>query len=230
MDVVSKKHLLKARLFIERNLNDHLDGDIISEQAFRSYYRFHHKFKESTGESLWQYVKRLRLEKACFLLRYTSIPISEIAFLTGFETTAALSKAFSSRIGRSPIKYRNEFLAMSQKYQAPDYNWNDVKTTRQPDQKIYTFRSEGLRRFPEGYFKWQTLVGSIPENNVPLIGRSPDQVGITDTEKLRWDTSIPQSIMTEHLKSELPEQPLLFEDTLPGGRFLKVPFRGFGRP
>lgn len=224
MDPSGKESILRARLFIERNLHSELSGERIAEQAFRSYYRFHHQFKDATGESLWQYVKRLRLEKASFLLKYTAIPVGELAFQAGFESTAAFSKAFTSWFGVSPVKFRNKSRTIEPAFRG--YQWNDVRKVRLSDEKIYTFRSEGIRHFPEGYFKWKQLCGAAP--NLQLIGKSPDHPGITGAEKIRWDTSVPKNALTG--PPQPPHHFQLFEETLLGGSFLKVPFEGFGRP
>ncbi len=230
MDPAGRKNILRARLFIEQNLHSRLSGDSISQQAFRSYYRFHHQFSEFTGESVWQYVKRLRLEKASFLLRYTTMQVAEIAFETGFESTASFSKAFSARTGRSPVRFRNDALARMPAAKTGEYQWNDTKRIWRPDEKICTFRSEGAGHFPAGYFKWQQLSASARGKTPQLIGKSPDQPGITGTERMRWDTSVPKDAVPGQLLEKLVQQENMFEETLPGGAFLKVPFVGFGRP
>ncbi|HEY0895629.1 MAG TPA: AraC family transcriptional regulator [Sphingobacteriaceae bacterium] len=230
MDPASRKNILRARLFIEQNLQSRLSGDSISQQAFRSYYRFHHQFKAFTGESVWQYVKRLRLERSSFLLKYTTMPVAEIAFNIGFESTAAFSKAFSARNGQSPVKFRNDVLTRMAPIKTGGYKWNDTKRIWRPDEKICTFRSEGAGHFPAGYFKWQQLAAPVRGNTVPLIGKSPDQPGITGTEKFRWDTSVPKDAVPRQLQDQLVQKENMFEETLSGGAFLKVPFVGFGRP
>ncbi|PRY00366.1 AraC family transcriptional regulator [Pontibacter ummariensis] len=230
MHASTQQHIFQSRLYIERNLGEVLNGEIIAERAFLSYFHFQHQFKASTGESVWQYVKRLRMEKAAFLLLFTSSPVSDVAFGAGFETAAAFSKAFRAWHGQSPQQYRQQHLQHHSASQGLSYNWNAVKQVRLPAQKVVSFRAEGIQQFPQGYFKWQQLAGSLAEQNVALIGRSPDQPGITPYSKLRWDTAVPEACLPQGLKQELTQEQLLFEDSLPGGHYLVVPFTGFGRP
>lgn len=220
--------IASAQRFIERNLGENLNGHFIAEQVFSSYYHFQHRFKDFTGEPVWQYIKRLRLEKACFLLIYTSLPVSEIAFLIGFETNAAFSKAFRARKNLSPQKFRDKFQSRQYTNNFPQLDWNAIRQIRYPSQKIFSFRSEGIQLFPQGYFKWLQFMEGDKKNEITLIGRSPDQPGITSSSKLRWDTAIPARHLPEHIC--LQSKDLFFEDYLSAGNYLILPFIGFGTP
>jgi AraC-like DNA-binding protein len=230
MRLAIQQHIFKSRLYIERNLSEHLDGECIAEQAFLSYFHFQHQFKAYTGESVWQYVKRLRLEKAAFLLLFTSLPVTDIAYQTGFKTTSALSKAFRSWYGLSPQKYRQQHEKLTLNSSTLHFDWNDVKEIRKPDKKVISFRSEGIKQFPQGYFEWMRIAGPLCENKITLIGRSPDQPHITPFSKLQWDTAIPVESLPEAVKQNLLQNQLFFEDILPGGNYLVLPFTGFGSP
>ena len=228
MESLSNQSIFSAKLFIERNLGESLSGQIIAEQVFSSYHHFQHKFKDFTGESLWQYVKRLRLEKACFLLIYTSLPISEIAIIVGFETTATFSKAFSAFKILSPQNFRNKFQTLENRINAPHLDWNSIREVRQPAKKILSFRAEGIQHFPEGYFKWLDSFEGGERNVINLIGRSPDQPGITSSANLRWDTAIPDYLLPDHmLVNSLGS---FFDDYIPAGNYLILPYTGFGTP
>ena len=220
--------IASAQRFIERNLGEDLNGRTIAEEVFSSYYHFQHKFKDFTGEPVWQYIKRLRLEKACFLLIYTDLPVSEIAILIGFETTAAFSKAFSRRKNLSPQKYRIKFQSRRFTNNILQLDWNAIRQIRYPSQKILSFRSEGIQQFPQGYFKWLQFKEGDKKNEITLIGRSPDQPGITSSTKLRWDTAIAANHLPENIWIE--NKDLFFEDYLSAGNYLVLPFTGFGTP
>jgi AraC family transcriptional regulator len=53
--------------YIERNLNQDFSLDQIAAVAGFSKYHFHRIFYTFTGESLFQFIQRLRLEKAATL-------------------------------------------------------------------------------------------------------------------------------------------------------------------
>lgn len=67
-------------------------------------------FKKETGETLWNYHYRLRMEKAARLLTATSLPIGEISAGSGFDSQYYFCNAFKKHTGMSPTKYRKESL------------------------------------------------------------------------------------------------------------------------
>lgn len=66
-------------------------------------------FRELTGISFNQYVKRLRLEAAEALLRAESAQIGEIAEAVGFHNLSYFTRAFERQYGCSPSAYRGKF-------------------------------------------------------------------------------------------------------------------------
>jgi len=68
--------------------------------------RFAEKFAELVGEPPLRYLKRLRLNAAALRLRSTNDKLSAIAVDTGYESAAALTKAFKRILGKSPGDYR----------------------------------------------------------------------------------------------------------------------------
>lgn len=73
----------------------------ISESHLRA------RFRASCGVSLGRHLRRLRLEKACGLLRLTPHRVSEVAELCGFNSIYLFSRAFRSEYGISPMAYRH---------------------------------------------------------------------------------------------------------------------------
>ena len=67
---------------------------------------FTRRFRESTGESVHQFVASIQLEHAQALLRDRRIPIKEIAFRLGFASHANFSDAFRRLSGQSPSAFR----------------------------------------------------------------------------------------------------------------------------
>ena len=64
------------------------------------------RFRASCGVSLGRHLRRLRLERACGLLRLTPNRVSEIAEQCGFNSIYSFSRAFRAAYQLSPMAYR----------------------------------------------------------------------------------------------------------------------------
>jgi AraC-like DNA-binding protein len=64
------------------------------------------RFKDVTGDPPMQYLARWRLQKAASLLRTGDLDIADVASRTGYESSAAFSKAFKRTMGLAPGAYR----------------------------------------------------------------------------------------------------------------------------
>lgn len=63
-------------------------------------------FREQVGESVMQYVTRVRMEKARALLQHTDFSVQQVAEQVGYSDLSAFSRRFSSRFGLSPARLR----------------------------------------------------------------------------------------------------------------------------
>lgn len=73
-----------------------------------SKYHFCNAFKEFTGQTFKEYHNRIRIDKAIELLHSTEIPITEIAFLCGFNDSNYFSRKFHQITGKTPLAVREE--------------------------------------------------------------------------------------------------------------------------
>ena len=72
-------------------------------------------FKEKMGRSPMDYMKTIRMFRACSSLLNSDQPISEIAEASGYENVASFSKAFRASYGIGPRDYRREQRCNQQK-------------------------------------------------------------------------------------------------------------------
>lgn len=63
-------------------------------------------FKNETGESFVSYLNRLRIERACVLLKTSSVKISEIVRQVGYNDSQYFYRVFKKYVGQTPIEYR----------------------------------------------------------------------------------------------------------------------------
>lgn len=83
---------------------------------FSPYY-LAHVFKEMSGYSPIQYLLRRRIGEAQTLLISTSLPVSRIAEMVGYETQSYFNWQFTKHVGISPKKFRDNYVV--QTYAAP---------------------------------------------------------------------------------------------------------------
>nr|NQU90250.1 AraC family transcriptional regulator [Bacteroidota bacterium] len=94
--------------FIENNLGEDLNLAILADVACFSRFHFHRLFFALTGETLNNFIKRTRLERAgSLLMDKRKDSITEIAFQCGYSNTAVFSRAFREYFGMSATAFRN---------------------------------------------------------------------------------------------------------------------------
>ena len=109
--------LFNACLYIQDNLEADLSLLFLAQTVGLSRFRFHRVFKAWRGETLHDFVTRMRMERAAFELRYP-IPhssrrsIKSIAFASGYKSLSSFSHAFSAYSHLSPREYRNQALRL----------------------------------------------------------------------------------------------------------------------
>ncbi len=101
-----KKKINEVLIYIQSHLDSTLTLDVLSSVANVSKFHFHRIFNAATGEGVLQYIKRIRLENAAFQLQYTTDPITDIAYDSGYHSVSAFSKSFMKHFNISPRAYR----------------------------------------------------------------------------------------------------------------------------
>lgn len=71
-----------------------------------SVYRFIHLFRQLTGLSPCAYQTRIRIDRACDLLVSTTLSISEVAVMVGYNNPLYFSRLFHKLTGHSPTAYK----------------------------------------------------------------------------------------------------------------------------
>lgn len=66
--------------------------------------------KDSTGKSFTTIIKEIKLEKACKLLKESSLSISTICELIGYSNPEHFSRLFKNEFNISPGKYRSNYI------------------------------------------------------------------------------------------------------------------------
>ena len=80
----------------------------ISRELGLSRVQVYRKVKQLLGYSVSDYLKEVRLKKACHMLRTTQQSVSEIAYAVGFSSPAYFSTVFKNHFNSSPTQFKEE--------------------------------------------------------------------------------------------------------------------------
>ncbi|WP_028612474.1 AraC family transcriptional regulator [Paenibacillus harenae] len=96
--------------YINNNIGTELSLRILSSVANFSPYHFHRIFKAIMGENLYDFIQRIRIERAANLLLYQpDMTVTEIALNCGFSSSSIFARAFRAHFGKSATSYRESF-------------------------------------------------------------------------------------------------------------------------
>ena len=93
--------------YVRENLNGDLRLETVAQVASFSPYHFHRTFKSIVGETLNDFVRRTRAQKAAsFLIHNPSMTITEIAVSCGYSSPSAFAREFRNHFGVSASQFR----------------------------------------------------------------------------------------------------------------------------
>lgn len=101
-----QKYMEDALQYIKDNYHRDLNLAVVSNFISLNYSYFSHIFKEYTGMSFVNYLKRVRIEEAKKLLNQTNYKVFEVGEMVGFKNPKQFAKAFKEVEGISPTEYR----------------------------------------------------------------------------------------------------------------------------
>ena len=96
----------KAVDYIEENLSEVINLSDIATVSELSKYHFHKIFKSATGETVGEFIRRIRLEKSADMLIRTQNSMTIIAVETGFSSSSVFSREFKKKFAISPRDFR----------------------------------------------------------------------------------------------------------------------------
>jgi AraC-like DNA-binding protein len=96
----------EAKTWLENNVDRPLTLAEIARLIGTNEFKLKKGFKQLFGTTVFDYLLKLRMERAKQLLQETTKPIHEIAFLTGYASHAGFTNAFNKHFGYSPMYVR----------------------------------------------------------------------------------------------------------------------------
>ncbi len=92
----------QVRALVEDRFDEKITLDDMAALTGWDVYRFSRAFRNTVGQPPHQYILARRIEKARGLLADTTVPLSEIAYASGFSSQQHMTNLFSKHIGISP--------------------------------------------------------------------------------------------------------------------------------
>lgn len=210
---------------------EHLNEDILIEDVanychFSKYY-FSRIFKAETGESVYSFIKRLRIEKSAVLLKVEQEKtITNIGEGYGYSASN-YSSLFRSRYNMSPASFRKKQSELTT-MKHPIYK----KETQYQEYEYYNQRVE-IRRFDDITVVYERYIGNYSElqkqwtafmdkynhlwtDKSMFIERSYDDPTLTDINQCMYDIcmTVEESCLLEN------------QMTIQGGTYIVYHFEG----
>lgn len=103
------QRLLTALKSMRQNLSNPSTISELARSAGYSEAQFRRVFERTLGMAPIHYLRRIRMEQACWLLRQTSKTLESISEEVGYEEPSFFARSFKKMMGISPGKYRRTY-------------------------------------------------------------------------------------------------------------------------
>ena len=102
--------------YVTRHLAEPLPLEDVAKAAAFSPFHFHRIFRSLMQETLASFVKRVRLERAVYLMSYRKgASLTEIAYACGFSSSSDFSRSFRGQYGIPPSVFDGEAFRLPQR-------------------------------------------------------------------------------------------------------------------
>ncbi len=241
--------VIRAAESVIAGLDDALDLDTLAADAGLSPFHFHRIFRGLLGETPLELHRRLRLERAAWSLRDTSVPVARIAFEAGYDTHEAFTRAFRARYGLAPAQFRrlpqaqrencirqvqHTLAARSGLHFAPGNHLRVTLPTlledmrmqadiiERPELRLATVPHKGAyNRIGDAFNRLGAIAGpaGLFGPGAEMLAIYHDDPETTPESELRSDAAVSVSAT-----AKIPNG--LGESMLPGGRYARASYRG----
>lgn len=180
--------------YINNHLGEEIDLNTLAEIAGFSPFHFHRIMRAFLGEPVGAFIMRMRVETAAKLLRYTDIPVQEIAWRVGYEVPSSLSKIFKQFYQVSPNEYRNNknHIIMKPVLPKPELKLKAPRIIELETKKAIYIRLTGNYMDNDYGGTWTRLWAYVKEQKLFSAGIEHiciyhDDPQVTESDRLRTD-------------------------------------------
>jgi AraC family transcriptional regulator len=195
-----------AMRLVETQFDQPLTTASLADAVGLSRFYFIRLFQDRVGETIMDYIRRIRLEKSASILLNSSEPIVEVGLSVGYGSQSAFTRAFTHYFHVSPADYRRKLRKIR------DHDC-DLEIERRVDPSISVHRSESVSYLARRYLgraqdispQWDTYLrdicfGTSGYLSWPRTEIVYDDDRITESTRMRADLclSLPSESQTAH--------------------------------
>lgn len=196
--MITSRAVNEAIDYIFRHVEDEIGLEDVADHCHFSKYYFSRLFKEQTGESVYGFIKRVRLEQSAFRLKVEQErPVTEIGADYGYSPSN-FSSAFKLHYDMTPVRFRKGSFVQSMEH--PFFHreiWKlesfeecdrKIEVRQVPDYRVIFERRFGSYEGLKG--QWDRFVRKYREyvtENTVFLERTYDDPAVTQNENCLSD-------------------------------------------
>lgn len=225
--MITNEYVNRGIAYILNNSSKEISIDDVAKHCNFSKYYFSRIFKMVTGESIYGFIKRVKMEQSAFRLKTEkSRSITDIASEYGYSSSN-YSSAFKQHHNSSPIEFRRNIFDISLVH--PIFNTDTcLETFDECNEKIsietledyYVIYERRIGNYKELSTNWEAFRNKYKKyitKETLLIDRTFDDPSITDANECLYDICL----------SVEKNCPLENTYILKGGKFAIYHYKGF---
>lgn len=215
---------------------DHLDEEITVEDVAKhccySKYHLMRMFKEDTDEALYQFIKRVRLERSAWRLKVErEKSISEIGEDYGYSSSN-FATAFKKHLNISPVHFRRQSERLvEQSSFSHGISLDELERTENlitveqlcPFLVVYERRKGNYHDLPEQWCRFMEKYAYLSSPDTIYIECTIDDPSITDENRCMYELC--QTISPNH--PMLKKDPGILTHVFEGGKYAVYHYQGF---
>lgn len=222
----------KAIDYIFDNIDEDITADDVAKHCAYSKYHLMRMFKEDTDEALYQFIKRIRLERSAWRLKVEKDKsITEIGVDLGYSSSN-FATAFKKQLNVSPVDFRKSSEQMVEESSFSHgisidelEETENLITVEHLDSflVVYERKKGNYNQMPEDWCRFIKKYKHLANEDTVYIESTIDDPSITDENSCMYELC--QTITPDH--PVLKENSDIFTHTFDGGKYAVYHFKGF---
>ncbi len=226
--MITSEIVNQAINYIMQHIGEEIRIEDVAKHCNFSKYHFSRIFKAETGESIYAFIKRLKLEQSAFRLKVErGKTITDIGFEYGYSPSN-YSSVFKEYHNASPMEFRKKITQQSMMHPFYPNSVNEMESFEECNKKIsieymedlYVIYERRIGNYQNLGKNWAEFLEKYKEyltEKTLLLESTFDDASITDVNNCLYDIcmSVDKSCTLNNT------------NTIQGGKFAVYHFKGF---